>query len=217
LQQLRGLEAVSGPVSRLIRKSRRVGSVRGRRHHQSDVPSNDQPARRHKHGVVADPSQLRSKGKRMTRQRRLIWDTFVAEGDGHLTADDVVERVREQLPHVNPSTVYRTLELLVAVILIAFFIVVRATLSVEKPSTVQQFAEMIHEFTGGQADQIIGHGYERFQAFVTETGIPGVASRCAAAFDSRREISRNPLEDKVARNSPGATMPYVRTNGAVIS
>jgi Fur family transcriptional regulator, ferric uptake regulator len=113
LQQLRGLEAVSGPVSRLIRKSRRVGSVRGRRHHQSDVPSNDQPARRHKHGVVADPSQLRSKGKRMTRQRRLIWDTFVAEGDGHLTADDVVDRVREQLPHVNPSTVYRTLELLV--------------------------------------------------------------------------------------------------------
>ena len=59
------------------------------------------------------------------------------------------------------------LELLVAVILVAFFIVVRATLSVEKPSTVQQFAEMIHEFTGGQADQIIGHGYERFQAFVT--------------------------------------------------
>ena len=59
------------------------------------------------------------------------------------------------------------LELLVAVILVAFFIVVRASLSVEKPSTVQQFAEMIHEFTGGQADQIIGHGYERFQAFVT--------------------------------------------------
>jgi F-type H+-transporting ATPase subunit a len=26
---------------------------------------------------------------------------------------------------------------------------------------------MIHEFTGSQADQIIGHGYERFQAFVT--------------------------------------------------
>ena len=26
---------------------------------------------------------------------------------------------------------------------------------------------MIHEFMGGKADQIIGHGYERFQAFVT--------------------------------------------------
>jgi F-type H+-transporting ATPase subunit a len=42
-----------------------------------------------------------------------------------------------------------------------------ATLSVEKPAPVQQFAEMIHEFIGGQADQIIGHGYERFQAVVT--------------------------------------------------
>jgi F-type H+-transporting ATPase subunit a len=59
------------------------------------------------------------------------------------------------------------LELLIAAILLAFFIVVRATLSVEKPAPVQQFAEMIHEFIGGQADQIIGHGYEQFQSFAT--------------------------------------------------
>ena len=51
--------------------------------------------------------------------------------------------------------------------LIAFFIVVRLTLSVEKPNPAQQIAEMIHEFTGSQGEQIIGHGYERFQAFVT--------------------------------------------------
>jgi F-type H+-transporting ATPase subunit a len=59
------------------------------------------------------------------------------------------------------------LELLVAAGLIAFFIIVRLTLAVEKPNPAQQIAEMIHEFTGSQADQIIGHGYERFQAFVT--------------------------------------------------
>jgi F-type H+-transporting ATPase subunit a len=59
------------------------------------------------------------------------------------------------------------LELLVAGALIAFFILVRLTLSVEKPNPGQQIAEMIHEFTGSNADQIIGHGYERFQAFVT--------------------------------------------------
>ncbi len=59
------------------------------------------------------------------------------------------------------------LELLVAAGLIAFFLIVRLTLAVEKPNPAQQIAEMIHEFTGGQADQIIGHGYERFQAFVT--------------------------------------------------
>ena len=59
------------------------------------------------------------------------------------------------------------LELLIAALLLAFFVVVRFTLSVEKPAPVQQFAEMIHEFVGGQADQIIGHGYERFQSFAT--------------------------------------------------
>jgi F-type H+-transporting ATPase subunit a len=59
------------------------------------------------------------------------------------------------------------LELLVAAGLIAFFLLVRATLSVEKPNPAQQIAEMVNDFTGSNADQIIGHGYERFQAFVT--------------------------------------------------
>jgi F-type H+-transporting ATPase subunit a len=66
-----------------------------------------------------------------------------------------------------PITNAFALELLIAALLIAFFIVVRLTLSVEKPAPVQQFAELIHEFTGGQAEQIIGHGYEKFQGFTT--------------------------------------------------
>ena len=59
------------------------------------------------------------------------------------------------------------LELLITLLLLAFFLAVRFTLSVEKPAPTQQLAEMIHEFTGGQAGEIIGHGYERFQSFVT--------------------------------------------------
>ena len=59
------------------------------------------------------------------------------------------------------------LELMVAAGLILFFIVVRATLSVESPGPAQQVAEMVHEAIGSQSDQIIGHGYERFQSFVT--------------------------------------------------
>lgn len=59
------------------------------------------------------------------------------------------------------------LELLVATVLIAYFLIVRLSLSVEKPNAVQQIAEMVHGFTGDNAGQIIGHGYERFQAFVT--------------------------------------------------
>ncbi len=59
------------------------------------------------------------------------------------------------------------LELLVACILVAFFLLVRLTLSVEKPNPAQQIAEMVHEFTGTQADSVMGHDYERFQPFVT--------------------------------------------------
>jgi F-type H+-transporting ATPase subunit a len=60
-----------------------------------------------------------------------------------------------------------SLELLVVCGLIAFFFIVRMSLSVETPGPVQQISEMIHEFVGGQADQVIGHGYQKFQAYIT--------------------------------------------------
>jgi F-type H+-transporting ATPase subunit a len=59
------------------------------------------------------------------------------------------------------------LELIVVLGFIVFFAVVRVSLSVEKPGVPQQFAELVHEQIGGLAEQCIGHGYQRFQAFVT--------------------------------------------------
>jgi F-type H+-transporting ATPase subunit a len=59
------------------------------------------------------------------------------------------------------------LELLVTLGLILFFLIVRATLSVESPNAAQQVAEIIHGAIGDQSEQIIGHGYEKFQSFVT--------------------------------------------------
>lgn len=60
-----------------------------------------------------------------------------------------------------------SIELLIVAALIAFFIAIRASLSVEKPGAVQHIAEMIHETIGDQAEQVIGHGYQRYQAYVT--------------------------------------------------
>lgn len=60
-----------------------------------------------------------------------------------------------------------TIEVLVAAALIVFFIAVRSTLSVESPGPVQHIAELIHEAIGDQAEQVIGHGYQRYQAYVT--------------------------------------------------
>jgi F-type H+-transporting ATPase subunit a len=59
------------------------------------------------------------------------------------------------------------MELLVFFVLLLFFVLVRATLSVDKPGPVQHVAEMLNEFVGGQAESIIGHGYEQFVPFVT--------------------------------------------------
>jgi len=60
-----------------------------------------------------------------------------------------------------------SLELLVVGGLIACFALVRATLSVGKPNAGQHLAEMIHEFVGGQAEQVIGHGFQKYQSYVT--------------------------------------------------
>jgi F-type H+-transporting ATPase subunit a len=60
-----------------------------------------------------------------------------------------------------------TVELMVAFVLLAFFVVVRLTLNVERPNPAQSLAEMIHEFVGSQGEAIIGHGYEPHVPFVT--------------------------------------------------
>jgi F-type H+-transporting ATPase subunit a len=59
------------------------------------------------------------------------------------------------------------MELLITGCLIAFFLIVRLTLSVEKPNVAQQIAEMIHEFTGSQGESVIGSDHPRYQAFTT--------------------------------------------------
>jgi F-type H+-transporting ATPase subunit a len=66
-----------------------------------------------------------------------------------------------------PITNAVAMEFLVFLILLAYFIVVRLTLSVESPNGVQHLAEMTHEFVADQGDQIIGHGYERFSSYLT--------------------------------------------------
>lgn len=90
---------------RLIRSKPPFGSVQKARH--------DVRVAEHVHASPSGPGDLRAKGRRLTRQRELIWQTFTASPEEHLSADNVVERVRAQLPQVNASTIYRTLELLV--------------------------------------------------------------------------------------------------------
>ncbi|HEX4019612.1 MAG TPA: F0F1 ATP synthase subunit A [Acidobacteriaceae bacterium] len=59
------------------------------------------------------------------------------------------------------------MEMVAFLILFLFFVIVRITLSVERPGVAQQLAEMTHEFVVGQSEPIIGHGYEKFLPYLT--------------------------------------------------
>lgn len=52
---------------------------------------------------------IRQRGYRMTPQREMILDAI---HKGHLTADQIYQRVRAKSPAINLATVYRTLDLL---------------------------------------------------------------------------------------------------------
>jgi F-type H+-transporting ATPase subunit a len=63
------------------------------------------------------------------------------------------------------------MEVLVFVALMAYFLVVRLTLNVEKPGSVQHLAEMTHEFVSEQGESIIGDGYKKFLSYLTVQGL----------------------------------------------
>ena len=56
-------------------------------------------------------SQLGKKGYRLTPQRLMILEQVEA-AEGHISAEEIFQRIRERYPNLNISTVYRTLELL---------------------------------------------------------------------------------------------------------
>ncbi|MCA1838898.1 MAG: Fur family transcriptional regulator [Actinomycetota bacterium] len=51
---------------------------------------------------------LRSRGKRVTPQRMAVLEV-VEQSQEHLSAEQVYERVRQQLPHISLATVYKAL------------------------------------------------------------------------------------------------------------
>ncbi len=59
------------------------------------------------------------------------------------------------------------MELLVFSVMLLFAVLVRLSLSVEKPGALQHLTEMTHEFVSEQSESIIGHGYERFIPYLT--------------------------------------------------
>jgi F-type H+-transporting ATPase subunit a len=79
------------------------------------------------------------------------------------------------------------MELIVMGVLLVFFLLVRANLSVENPGPIQHLGESYYEFIDNQGREIIDHGHARFMPFAGALGlfivvgnllgmIPGLAS-----------------------------------------
>jgi F-type H+-transporting ATPase subunit a len=70
-----------------------------------------------------------------------------------------------------PITNSVAMEMLVFFGLLLYFVIVRMSLSIEKPNGVQHLAEVMREFVSDQGEQIIGHGYERFTGYLIVLGL----------------------------------------------
>ena len=57
-------------------------------------------------------SALRLGGRRLTRQRSLIWNTLRESQGSHLSAAQIAEAVKAKDPSLHQATVYRTLDTL---------------------------------------------------------------------------------------------------------
>jgi F-type H+-transporting ATPase subunit a len=97
--------------------------------------------------------------------------TLVAQALNHVLAAPVTALLNAVHVHpANPSAPINdtfAMELLAFGVLVAFFALVRMTLSVEKPAPAQHVAEMVNEFVVEQGESIIGHGYERFVSYLS--------------------------------------------------
>ncbi len=87
----------------------------------------------------------------------------------------------------NPSEPWAdfiVMQILVAVIMIVMFAILRGSLSVDKPGTMQQSFELVHDFIGGEADDQVGHDAP------SACGAVRNAVRFSSAGESDRDRSR---------------------------
>ena len=129
-----------------------------------------------------------------------LWITALLNKHFAGLANSILNAVHVQPANPEaPITNYISMQLLVFVLLVLFFLFVRMRLSVDKPGAMQHIVEGLNSFVADQAHEVIGHGYERYigylsalflyilvnciigviPGFETPTAIPSVPLGCA--------------------------------------
>ncbi|MFP5226065.1 MAG: F0F1 ATP synthase subunit A [Acidobacteriota bacterium] len=126
----------------------------------------------------------------------LAWINFVTRLLNHwfgVPLDALLMKLGIQPIHPgHPINNTFSLELIVFTGLVLFFLLVRLRLNVEKPGDAQHLAEMVHEFVSGQAEQVMGHGYEKFLPVVTCLLIFILCCNCFGLFPGVETPTANP-------------------------
>jgi F-type H+-transporting ATPase subunit a len=94
-----------------------------------------------------------------------IWITALFNNALAGPANAVLDAVGLKHDPSHPWSNWMAIEILVALILLVLFAVVRARLSVDKPGKMQHILEVIYEFLGAQAEEIIGHDAKKFRVY----------------------------------------------------
>ena len=115
--------------------------------------------------------------------------------------------LRPQYPQA-PIPNYVATQLLLFVVIVLFFVIVRARLSVDEPSNMQHLMEEIDSFISKQSHEVIGHDYQRYVGYLTVLGIfilLGCLLGVVPGFESPTAI---PSVRWVARWSPGSIITF---------
>ena len=76
-------------------------------------------------------------------------------------------------PHdpAHPISNAVAMQILIFAVLLVLFLLVRSSLSVEKPGRLQMSMEAVHNFFNTLAHDIIGHGHKRYVPFIVTLGL----------------------------------------------
>jgi F-type H+-transporting ATPase subunit a len=74
--------------------------------------------------------------------------------------------------HANaPIPDHLAMQIFVCLLLTSFFLAIRASLSVEKPGTLQHMMELLYNAMDAQSEEIIGHDHRRYLSYLLTLGM----------------------------------------------
>jgi len=97
-------------------------------------------------------------------------------------------------PHdpAAPISNFVAMELLVFLLLLAFFLLIRGRLSVDRPGAWQHLLEGLHGFVQNQSQEIIGHHSEGFTPFLVTLGLFILVSNLIGVIPAFESPTANP-------------------------